>query len=119
MSPRMNRILTSKVATMAGSEEAQIRGVPSAPGEYSVGSKEVGGDGKPILFISFPFPPENASGSWRPYFFAKYLPQEGYSVRVVASAYVAGFDDCAYVSRVPTPSARSFTMRCADAAATL
>ncbi len=76
-----------------------------------------GTDANSILFISFPFPPENASGSWRPYFFAKYLPQHGYCARVLASSYVAGFEDCPHVSRVPTALPRSFAMRCGDRAA--
>jgi hypothetical protein len=70
-----------------------------------------------ILFISFPFPPENASGSWRPYFFAKYLPKYGFSARVVASSYVAGVERADHIRRVPTAEPRSFAMRCADRAA--
>ena len=39
-----------------------------------------------VLMISEKFPPFNQSGSARPFYFAKYLPEFGYAPRVIASS---------------------------------
>ncbi|HEU4580468.1 MAG TPA: hypothetical protein VFS67_19565 [Polyangiaceae bacterium] len=42
-----------------------------------------------VLMISEKFPPFNQSGSARPFYFAKYLPEFGYAPRVIASSLLA------------------------------
>lgn len=67
-----------------------------------------------ILFISFCYPPENASGSWRPYFFAKYLPLYGYSAHVVAASRGDDVANCPNIKRVPLLGPHPFRVRCAN-----
>jgi hypothetical protein len=43
-----------------------------------------------VLMVSEKFPPFNQSGSARPFYFAKYLPEFGYAPRVIASSLLPG-----------------------------
>ena len=45
---------------------------------------------KRVLMVSEKFPPFNVSGSARPLYFAKYLPEFGYEPTVLASSVAAG-----------------------------
>ena len=58
----------------------------SQPAANSFGSE--GGGSRRVLMISEKFPPFNLSGSARPFYFAKYLPEFGYAPRVLASSLI-------------------------------
>jgi hypothetical protein len=57
---------------------------------------------RPVLFLAHSFPPENIIGALRPFRFAKYLPQFGYSP-IVVTASRPGPDKPDYVHYVPSP----------------
>src|SRR4051794_15550419 len=42
--------------------------------------------GKPVLLLAYHFPPDNASGSARPFRFYKYLPEYGYEPHVITAS---------------------------------
>lgn len=55
-----------------------------------------------VLMISEKFPPFNQSGSARPFYFAKYLPEFAYAPRVIASSLLAREDrDDALLAELP------------------
>ena len=57
---------------------------------------------KRVLMVSEKFPPFNVSGSARPFYFAKYLPEHGYAPTVIGSRLPAGEDrDESVLSELP------------------
>ena len=46
--------------------------------------------GKPVLLLAYHFPPDNASGSARPFRFYKYLPEYGYEPHVITASPQTG-----------------------------
>src|SRR5215210_156133 len=59
--------------------------------------------GKPVLLLAYHFPPDNASGSARPYRFYKYLPEYGYEPHVITASAQTG-TQFPRVTFVPAPS---------------
>jgi hypothetical protein len=55
-----------------------------------------------VLFIAHRYPPENTSSAPRPFHFAKYLPQFGYSAHVISRSGVIDADKSGSVERVPS-----------------
>jgi len=58
--------------------------------------------GKPVLLLAYHFPPDNASGSARPFRFYKYLPEYGYEPHVITASAQAG-TQLPRVTFVPAP----------------
>jgi len=48
-------------------------------------SNHPAGDDKTLLMLTYAFPPDRVSGVTRPGYFARYLPEYGYRVRVIAA----------------------------------
>jgi glycosyltransferase involved in cell wall biosynthesis len=59
--------------------------------------------GKPVLLLAYHFPPDNASGSARPYRFYKYLPEYGYEPHVITASPQTGVQ-LPRITFVPAPS---------------
>jgi len=59
-----------------------------------------------VLILAYHYPPENTSGAARPFRFSKYLPNFGYSTRVIASSNQNGMGSDENVHRGPDETTR-------------
>ena len=68
-------------------------------------------DNRTVLLLACAFPPESLSGAVRAYRFAKYLPNFGYSIEVIAGTCVDSLAGWQNVHRVPRSQRLSLRLR--------